>query len=197
MPFYLYSAVDNAGRKLEGTIQAGTPNEAMQLLAQRGFRAPRILAERAPQTQAATQPQPVIQQGQPLKINTPTAPPPAQIRRSRKSSDRELYFLFAQISDQLRAGIGPAQIFGELSQMYKAQKFRESLAMISQAAMEGKQISSVMALWPDLYPEHIVGLPKRPPRYPNRRSAPTNSSGFTGGYGLSVSMGCCRFPSHS
>jgi general secretion pathway protein F len=149
MPFYLYSAVDSGGKKLEGTIQAENPNHAMQLLTQRGFRAPRIISERLPQGVPAA--------AAPVQINVPAAPK-RQEYRTRKSTDRDLFFLFAQVSDQLRAGINPAQAFGELSRMYKAKKFRDSLGMIADAASEGKSISGVLELWPDLYPEHVVGL---------------------------------------
>jgi type II secretory pathway component PulF len=162
MPFYLYSAVDKAGRNLEGTIQAANPNEAMTLLVQRGFRGPRILSERASQAQTATAaaPKQLINQAQGnVQINVPVSPYP-RVHHSQKSSDKDLYFLFAQVSDQLRAGIGPAQAFGELAQMYKQKKFRESLTMVSQAASEGRPISSVLEQWPDLYPEHVVGLVK-------------------------------------
>lgn len=44
--------------------------------------------------------------------------------------------------------------------MYKDPKYHQSLAMVADAASEGKSISSVLAKWPDLYPEHIVGLTK-------------------------------------
>src|SRR2546423_8980750 len=159
MPFYLYSALDASGKKLEGTIQAQSANEALHSLIVRGFRTPKIVGEKAG---AATTAQPrqvkPIVQAAPIQINVPADAPAAQIYRSRKSSDRERFFLFAQIADQLRAGINPAQAFGELARTYKGQKFRDSLAMVAAAASEGRPISDVLALWPDLYPEHVVGL---------------------------------------
>src|SRR5437588_2406697 len=156
MPFYLYSALDASCKKLEGTIQAQSANEALHSLIVRGFRTPKIVGEKAGAATTA-QPKQVIQ-ATPIQINVPAAAPAAQIYRSRKSSDRERFFLFAQIADQLRAGINPAQAFGELARTYKGQKFRDSLAMVAAAASEGRPISDVLALWPDLYPEHVVGL---------------------------------------
>jgi len=57
----------------------------------------------------------------------------------------------------MRAGINAAQAFGNLAGMSRAKKFQQSLGMISKSAMEGRPISSVMAQFPDLFPDHIVG----------------------------------------
>lgn len=158
MPFYMYSALDAAGKKLEGTIQANNANEALHSLVSRGFRTPRIVAERASSGAVATAPPPRTAAPGQVKINTPAAAYAPQVRRSAKSSDRERFFLFAQIADQLRAGINPAQIFADLARSYRTPKFRESLGMVAAAASEGRPISDALALWPDLYPEHVVGL---------------------------------------
>jgi len=161
MPFYLYSAFDAAGKQLEGTIQAQTANEALHSLITRGFKKPRIVGEKSaavPSVAPARQVAPISQATSHVQINVPVAAPAPHIHRSRKSSDRERFFLFAQIADQLRAGINPAQTFGELARTYKQQKFRQSLAMVANAAAEGRPISDVLALWPDLYPDHVVGL---------------------------------------
>lgn len=194
MPYYLYSAIDSQGKNQEGTIQATSPGEAVQLLSSKGFGTPRIIAERtashainqnpaAPpravqQTPAAPhqlpraepspalksgparltqQVRPIAQPGGPVQINIPkNAPSP--IHRTKRAKDSEISFLFAQVSDQFRAGINPALAFGELARLYANQKFGDSLAEMAAAAAEGGSISSVMAWWPDLYPEHVVGL---------------------------------------
>lgn len=165
MAFYQYSARDSAGKNLEGTIEAQSSNEALHLLITRGLRTPRILAEKkdAPRAGPAVQAAPKRQEAKSspataLQINPIAAAPPPQIRKSKKASDRERFFLFAQVADQLRAGINPAQCFGQLAQGYRVSKFRESLAMVAAAAAEGRPISDVLALWPYLYPEHVVGL---------------------------------------
>jgi len=178
MPYYQFSAIDPSGRQREGQIQAQSANEALQALMSQGLRSPRILAEGPAGQSAAVRrtqaPQQVIQQtparpavglqaaSQPapgkIQINVPAAPAAPQIHYTKKSSEKDLYFLFSQIAEQLRAGVGPMQLFSELSQMYKDPKFRDSLGMIAIAASEGRPISNVMELWPDLYPEHVVGL---------------------------------------
>lgn len=177
MPVYQYSAVDATGRQRQGQIQAQTAAEALQSLMSQGLQSPKILAEghgsaAARRTQA---PQQVIQQTpiqqapvqsyrnvpQPqgkIQINVPAAPAAPHVHFTKRSSDKDIYFLFAQIAEQLRAGVGPMQLFSELSQLYKDPKYRDSLGMISLAASEGRPISDVMALWPDLYPENVVGL---------------------------------------
>jgi type II secretory pathway component PulF len=187
MPSFQFSATDANGQPRQGQIQASNAAEALQALMRQGMTSPRILAE-SPGTSAATRraqaPQPVIQQNPvqqapvqrpaqpvqrplqqtqmppvgPVKINVPAAPAAPKVHYTRRSSDKDIYFLFAQISEQLRAGIGPMQLFSELSQMYKDPKYKDSLAMIAEAASEGKSISDVMELWPDLYPEHVTGL---------------------------------------
>ncbi len=177
MPVYQYSAVDPSGRQRQGQIQAQNATEALQSLMSQGLQSPKILAE-GPGSAAARRnqgPQQIIQQApipqapvqsyrnvpQPqgkIQINVPAAPAAPQVHYTKRSSDKDIYFLFAQIAEQLRAGVGPMQLFSELSQLYKDPKFRDSLGMVAMAASEGRPISDVMALWPDLYPEHVVGL---------------------------------------
>src|SRR5947209_1998185 len=115
MPFYLYSALDASGKKLEGTIQAQSANEALHSLIVRGFRTPKIVGEKAGAAMGQSKQVKSVTQSAPLQINMPAAAPAPHVYRSRKSSDRERFFLFAQIADQLRAGINPAQAFGEFA----------------------------------------------------------------------------------
>ncbi|HEY3782172.1 MAG TPA: type II secretion system F family protein [Fimbriimonadaceae bacterium] len=176
MPFYQYSAIDAAGKPTQGTIQATSAGEAIHMLIGRGFRGPKIVGESASGGPAAT-PAPQRRQQAPMQLIHQAAPPPTayqqggkmqinapapgyhpQTHHTQKAKDRDIFFLFAQIAEQLRAGIGPVNTFSELSHMYKDPKFRDSLGEVATAASEGRQISSVLQLWPDLYPEHVVGL---------------------------------------
>jgi type II secretory pathway component PulF len=174
MPYYQYTAVDPNGRQVNGQVAAPNANEALRSLMTQGLQSPRILSESAGQSAAprrAQSAQQIIQQSAspsvgvraplqqgPIQINVPAAPAAAQTHYTKRSSDKDIYFLFSQIAEQLRAGIGPMQAFSELAQLYKDPKYRESLAAVAMAASEGRAISNVMDLWPDLYPQHVVGL---------------------------------------
>src|SRR5579862_4300383 len=131
MPYYQYTAVDPSGRQVNGQVAAPSANEALRSLMSQGLRSPRILSESAGQSAAprrAQTSQQIIQQGaapsrvaptapQPqghIQINVPAAPAAAQTHYTKRSSDKDIYFLFTQISEQLRAGIGPMQAFSEL-----------------------------------------------------------------------------------
>lgn len=136
MPFFHYSARDAKGAVVEGTIQAIDPNDAARLLGARGYRVASIVDPHA---------------GAPAQ-STATALP------RYKGSDRQRYFLFSQISNQLRAGISPADVFSTLARQQSNRGFAESLQMIARETTTGKSMSEVMARYPGLYPEHAVGL---------------------------------------
>lgn len=136
MPFFRYSARDAKGQTLEGTIKAADPNEAVAELTRRGFRSPQILD--LPQPAPAAQPQ---------------GPQPI---RTRKINDRIRFFLFTQISDQLRAGVNPANAFTAIAAVSRIEPVRQSLQRAGEHAAQGGQLSEVLGLYPDLYPQHVA-----------------------------------------
>jgi type II secretory pathway component PulF len=139
MPFFHYVANDKKGARVEGTIQASNTEDATRLLAERGFKVTSIVV---PPRGAQAQTQ---------------VPKQAQFR-TKRGSDRQRFFLFAQIAQQLKAGISPADAFPTLAAQLSHKGFSESLRRIAAATAEGAQMSQIMAMYPDLYPDHAVGL---------------------------------------
>lgn len=90
-------------------------------------------------------------------INAPGQAGDYQPVRTKRGSDKQRYFLFAQIAQQLRAGINPARTFENLIRVMVYDHFRDSMVALQEAATNGKPLSSVFALYPDLYPDHVVG----------------------------------------
>src|ERR1700722_6414207 len=121
MPVFHYSAVDSTGRPRQGQIQAQNAGEALRSLMSQGLQSPKILAEgpgsaaarRTQGPQQGIQQAPVqqapVQSSRPgaqtvpgkLQINMPAAPVAPQVHYTKRSSDRDLYFLFTQIAEQL------------------------------------------------------------------------------------------------
>src|SRR5439155_14140206 len=115
MPIYRYSAIDPRGTTAEGTIDATTPYEAMRQLTQSGLVKPRILSivNQSPPLLREAEERGVGGRGQSNTQRTTyntsakpvVSPPKSAIRnpqsaiiRTRKSTDRDLLFLFAQAS---------------------------------------------------------------------------------------------------
>lgn len=174
MPFYRYSAIDPSGKMLDGTIQGGSPMEAIASLSKRGYKSVRVMAEVAAPA-AAPAPAPAARQvsrtpatgsAQPsgIVLNRPAAPAPVAAPAARKvihtkrAKDKEIYFIFAMLADQLRAGMGPAQIFIEMARLTKNAKFRSSFNEIAESVSHGGTISEVCEIYPDLYPPHVTGM---------------------------------------
>lgn len=181
MPFYRYSAFDAKGTQVEGTLQANTPDEALTQLSQRGFQKARILGTAtapsapAPATQRLTQPtgnQILLNTGQKPKTPAPfpttgaaksgapvpQAIPQRPVVRTKNIGDKDRLFLFAQLSEQLRAGIGPVQAFESIANVTTNSNVKESLNYVAQCANKGIPISEGLAVYPDLYPPHVIGL---------------------------------------
>lgn len=150
MPFFHYTASDSKGAQVEGTIQASGLGDAERLLANRGFHVTSIAAPRETSDAGARLPYP------PTAITSPQAARPTI--STRTGTDKERFFLFAQIAQQLKAGIAPAQAFPTLAAQLSNEGYAESLRRIAAQTAEGTAMSEVMAMYPELYPEHVVGL---------------------------------------
>lgn len=131
MAFYRYQYTEPNGQLMEGTVQAKDAQQAQFNLISRGIQGATLI--NAPGTSDF---QPV---------------------RTRRGSDKQRFFLFSQIAQQLRAGINPARSFENLARMTPYAHFHESLVKLQEAATNGRSLSSTLALYPDLYPDHVVG----------------------------------------
>lgn len=131
---------------------------------QRPAPTPRPAAKQSPQTAAQ---QPVIRQitTPGIVVNTPAPTKAASSstkpihpkKRTKRASDKERFFLFTQLAAAFRSGLNPVTTFTEIGQR-SPQHFQESLDALSKTATEGGSLARTMAEYPDLYPEHVVGM---------------------------------------
>jgi len=147
MAFFRYEFTDARGQPLEGTVQADTFAEAEALLKLRGYQNVRFFDPTAvPVRPAAAQSAP---------IPAPTSHAPI---RTKKGLDKDRFFLFSQISQQLKAGIAPAQAFTTLASVTHQEHYRTSLQDLALAATNGRPLSDTFDRYPDLYPPHVGGM---------------------------------------
>jgi len=150
MPFFHYIAGDSQGKPVEGTIQAPNTAEAERLLTNRGFQVRQLIDTQASARAAASAAAAAAPSQQAVQ---------AELAKY-KGTDKQRYFLFAQMAAQLRAGIAPANAFPTLAGQISNAGFAESLRRIATLSADGRPISDVMKLYPGLYPDHVVGLVK-------------------------------------
>jgi type II secretory pathway component PulF len=164
MPFFQYQATDRQGNPIQGTVQAGSLDEANRALAHQGFRVtslrdPNVMA--APTTHAAAPPRTATFERPgapaPIRVNTPTARPLGEPRKTRYSQDKDIYFIFSQLASYFKSGINPAQAFTEIGSKQPRQDIKESLLLVASRVGEGSGIADILALYPYLYAPHVVG----------------------------------------
>lgn len=179
MPFFRYAATDAQGKAVQGTVQAASTAEAERALSNKGIRVTTWLDPNAVQAIPAAAPLQarLVSSGAPLsttppRTNTtplarprPTAVPsagstraPLPVIHTRRGKDKDRLFLFTQISNFLRAGVNPAQAFGDMASRMRHDDFRAAMMKVAQLSAEGVPISDVLASYPDLFPPHVVGL---------------------------------------
>lgn len=132
MAFFRYQYTGPNGQLLEGTVQASDAQQAQHNLMSRGIHGAQL-------------------------INAPGQAADFKPIRTPRGSDKQRFFLFSQVAQQLRAGINPARTFENLARMTPYAHFHGSLVQLQEAATNGQSLSSVLALYPDLYPDHVVG----------------------------------------
>ncbi len=153
---------------MSGTVEAESQIDALKVLRQRGFHQSQVVeATVAPlrSVQSVGSSGSVRSDG-PIQAKvavrpvapTPSPQPPATgVIRTSQGSDKDRFFLFSQISKQLKAGVNPAQGFHSVGRV-SANKFRESLIRAGEGAEAGIPISESFARYPDLYPGHVIAL---------------------------------------
>lgn len=171
MPSFRFQFTDARGQILEGTLQASSSAEAEAILRQRGY--PNVSMLNAP-TQAPAPQRPTAAPAQQMSVVAPPvvmqAPAPrARVStsdhrptgakvRTKKGTDKQRFFLFAQFSKLLNAGINPAKAFEEVARVTHYPHFRDSFDELARESTHGRPLSSTMERYPDLYPEHVVGM---------------------------------------
>lgn len=164
MPFFQYQATDKQGNAIQGTVQAGSLDEANRALSLQGFkvtglRDPNMMA--APSLQNAAPPRTTTFERPgtyaPIRVNTPTARPLGEPRKTKYSQDKDIYFIFSQLSAFFKAGVNPAQAFTEIANKQPRQDIKESLLFVASRVGEGSGIADILSLYPYLYPPHVIG----------------------------------------
>lgn len=166
MPFFRYSASDPHGQRLEGTLVAADEAEARVILQHRGLphavlmgsntAAPAPIAAPPVVAQPLVSP-PIARQATPTPVASPVAPTTGVVR-TKKGTDKHRFFLFAQFSRLLKAGINPARAFDEVGRVTPYEHFKGSFRELSDDATNGRNLSATMERYPDLYPDHVVGM---------------------------------------
>lgn len=146
MAFFRYEFTDARGQALEGTVQADTFAEAEALLKLRGYQNVRFHDPSAAPVPVAVAAPPIVRTPSPNVI------------RTKKGVDKDRFFLFSQIAQQLKAGIAPAQAFTTLAGVTHQESYRASLHDLAQAATNGRPLSNTLERYPDLYPPHVAGM---------------------------------------
>lgn len=178
MPFFRYRAMDRQGQFRQGTIQAGSPNEARDALVRSGLNVvelqgqgaaaapqaaptqgqaqPQARPQARPQAQPQAQTRAQTQAPQPRIAQPQTGMPPETIK-TRFGTDKATFLLFSQLARFINSGIAPHRALQELAMQSRRADYRESLERMVAATAEGKSISSVMERYPYLYPPDVVG----------------------------------------
>ncbi|HSI73972.1 MAG TPA: type II secretion system F family protein [Fimbriimonas sp.] len=159
MPFFQYSATDNTGRQVNGTLQAASQDAAMQALRSAGLNGVRfgnqgqlpLTVSRQPHPIATTRPAPT-----PAKLVQRLPVVPEHQIITPRASDKARFFLFSQFGAMFKAGINPAQGLNDMAQ--RGGIFAAALGDMAAAAGEGIPLSRVMRKYPRLFPTHASAL---------------------------------------
>lgn len=161
MPLFRYSGTDRSGQPIEGTLQAASSEQATYLLGERGYRLSSLDAVGGV-PQATSAPPIAARPAAPPAAIVPPMPaqPTTSVRqvRTRQAKDKDRYFLFAQLAEQVRAGISPADACTNVARHLGQEDLRNALLSIGKDATEGRSLSDGMAQYPDLFPEGVVGM---------------------------------------
>lgn len=103
-----------------------------------------------------TRQDPAVSAGPVPVVGASAVPDPIRYR-TIIGTDKDRFFLFSQFAAATRAGINPAQAFDQISNRTKPY-YRDSVRALSAAAVEGSDLATIMERYPDLYPEHVVGM---------------------------------------
>ncbi len=162
MAFFRYQFTDANGQLAEGTLYASNAQEAESALQQRGYPNAKLVrsSTKPPVVPVAIAHDPILANPAPAAVRPVDKPMAVRhdVVRTPKGSDKQRFFLFSQIAQQLKAGINPAQSFATIGGVTRALHYKRSLLDLHNAANNGYPIFQVMERYPDLYPEGTVGM---------------------------------------
>lgn len=150
MPFFRYEAVDRAGRPISGTMDAPTEAEVAQRLTQQGFSQLHILPPRTATNGASPRQGRSAAASARPQTSSPDAP------RQMTASAKECALFYRQFAALVRSGISLYQALDTLGPRTNQPAIRYAAREMADAARTGSTISSVMARYPRLFPDHVV-----------------------------------------
>jgi len=168
MPQFEYQAVDSGGRMHGGTMDALNANDAVQRLSSQGLivqglniagtggRAPvqqiSMAAPAPPVVQTAPRPQYTAVSARPKSTRLP------KHRYTGFFKDYDLWMLLAQMATILKAGINAHEMLVELSKRHSLKpKAKKALEEMSIWVGAGDSLSDAMSVYPEIFPEGVVG----------------------------------------
>ncbi len=171
MPHYRYTATSPDGKRHEGTAQATDWQAVDKMLQLRGLKLngiSEVVAAGLPQKPApvaiknAPKASPTVQTQSVQSVKAfvansvqPTNTVPV---RTKCATDKDLYFLFSQISSYLKSGVNPAQAYTNLATNMARTKFKGALEDCAHDASKGLSNANTFLKYPYLFPPHIVGM---------------------------------------
>ncbi|MFI5386832.1 MAG: type II secretion system F family protein [Fimbriimonadales bacterium] len=187
MPSFDYTAIDRQGNSVQGQVQAASRDEAALSLTQTGLLVSRLSEagaapiQQSARIQATPAPQPQIQMGgtgrmmhgappvlkpAPAPATTKAAPAvrsvpqtsPKPPIRTKRGSDKDIYFIFSQLQSYAKSGQNPVVAFTNVANGCRRPDYAEALRATADAAKEGRPMSDVFERYVDLFPPHVVGM---------------------------------------
>jgi len=165
MPAFRYEALDRAGQKVAGAVDAGSVGEAARQLNVQGLMVTKLDAATAPVRVAASTPPKVAAVpahaepvSRPVVIASPASSAVTDVVRTRFGSAKEIGFLFHRWASSFRSGANPRMALEELANRARKPWYQEALRDIATRTGEGKGIAAAMARYPYLFPDGAVGM---------------------------------------
>ena len=148
---FKYLAKENTGNTVEGTIEAETPDDAVEKISQLGYLPVKVQEAVAaeekhetPPPQAAPKPEPKV--------------PQVTISSSVKVKSKEITAFGRQLSSLIRSGVPILRGIGIIAEPVENPQFKTLLTKIHGEIQEGKSFSSALSQYPRVFPPLYVAL---------------------------------------
>lgn len=139
MPRYDFRALDGAGALRSGSLDATDPNEIVRTLTAQGLR---------------------VQYVGPAKLAAPAVTQAVSYDRVCKvaiATDKDVYFLFSQLSNLFRAGLTPAKAFEDLAARQHRRGWTTALRHVAQMVSQGTASSKAMEVYHPIFSPGACG----------------------------------------
>lgn len=177
MPTFEFQVQDSSGTVLTGVMDALSANEAVTQLGAKGYRVQHIAPNTSGQTTNTATPRRHRAISGPVASGnlsksflsssaTPVAPVANQPHVAKPSSSRwfcavsekETFLLFAQMSNLIRSGIGPAKMLSEIAARPQTRPdIASALDDVARQTAQGTPMSDAMECHPDYFAPGTIG----------------------------------------